>query len=418
MSGAITPSPVLSMTDIAALDRTDPFARTRALFDLPEGVIYMDGNSLGALPTAVKARVAEVVETQWGEGLIRSWNTHDWIDLPGRVGDRIARLIGAPPGTVTVADSTSINLFKVLVAALRLRPDRKVILTEKRNFPTDTYIAAGVAELLGPGYALREVEAREMAGALGPDVGVLMLTETNYRTGARLDMAALTRAAHAAGALTIWDLAHSAGAFPVDLGAADADFAVGCGYKYLNGGPGAPAFVYAAPRHLRGLRQPLTGWLGHAAPFSFGETYRPADGIAAMRVGTPPILSMSALDAALDVFEGVDLAALRLKADRLFDIFTGTLASVAPELELLTPKDPVQRGTQASLRHPEAYAVMQALIARGVIGDFREPDILRFGLTPLYLSHAEVERAAIIVEEVMRERAWDRPEFRQRAKVV
>ncbi len=406
------------MTDITELDRTDPFARTRALFALSEGVIYLDGNSLGALPVAVKARMADVVATQWGEGLIRSWNTHDWIDLPGHVGDRIAKLIGAPAGTVTVADSTSINLFKVLATALRLRPDRKVILTEKHNFPTDAYIAAGIAELLGQGHVLREVDAHDIAAALGPDVAVLMLTETNYRTGAKLDMTALTRAAEAAGALTIWDLCHSAGAFPVDLTGADADFAVGCGYKYLNGGPGAPAFVYAAPRHLEGLRQPLTGWLGHAAPFTFAGQYRPAEGIAAMRVGTPPILSMSALDAALDVFEGVDLVALRAKADRLFEIFTNKLAAVAPELELLTPTDPARRGTQASLRHPEAYAVMQALIARGVIGDFREPDILRFGLTPLYLCHAEVERAATIVGETMRDGAWDRPEFKARAKVV
>jgi kynureninase len=406
------------MTDIAELDRTDPFARTRALFDLPEGVIYLDGNSLGALPKAVKARMAEVVATQWGEGLIRSWNTHDWIDLPGRVGNRIARLIGAPDNTVTVADSTSVNIFKVLVTALRLRPDRKVILTEKRNFPTDAYISAGVADLLGQGHELREVEAEELAGALGPDVAVLLVTETNYRTGARLDMAALTAAAHAAGALAVWDLCHSAGAFPVDLIAANADFAVGCGYKYLNGGPGAPAFVYAAPRHLEGLRQPLTGWLGHATPFSFADTYQPAGGISAMRVGTPPILSMSALDAALDVFEGVDLGALKRKADQLFDIFTATVRTTAPGLELLTPTDPERRGTQVSLRHPEAYAVMQALIARGVIGDFREPDILRFGLTPLYLSHADVEGAARMLGEVIATNAWDRPEFRQRAKVV
>jgi kynureninase len=406
------------MTDIAALDAADPFARTLELFELPEGVIYLDGNSLGALPKAVKARMAEVVATQWGEGLIRSWNTHDWIDLPGRVGDRIAKLIGAAPGTVTVADSTSINLFKVLVTALRQRPERKVILSEKRNFPTDSYIAAGVAELIGRGHELRLVEAGEIEAALDADVAVLMLTEVNYRTGARHDMAGLTAKAHAAGALAIWDLCHSAGAFPVDLNGTDADFAVGCGYKYLNGGPGAPAFVYAAPRHLAGLQQPLTGWLGHAAPFSFAEDYRPAEGIAAMRVGTPPILSMSALDAALDVFDGVDLAALRAKADRLFELFTAEVKRLAPELEVVTPLDPALRGTQVSLRHPAAYAVMQALIARGVIGDFREPDILRFGLTPLYLSFADIQRAAEIVGEVMQTRAWDRPEYKVRNKVV
>ena len=406
------------MINPASLDATDPLARLRDQFALPEGVIYLDGNSLGALPRVVQERTAEVVATQWGEGLIRSWNTHDWIDLPGRVGDRIGRLIGAVPGTVTVADSTSINLFKALVTALRLRPDRKVILSEKRNFPTDAYIAAGVADLLGQGHELRLVEADELAGALTDDVAVLMLTEVNYRTGARLDMPALTKAAHNAGALTVWDLAHSAGAFPVDLGGAGADFAVGCGYKYLNGGPGAPAFVYVAPRHLAGLRQPLTGWLGHAAPFSFAETYRPAHGIAAMRVGTPPILSMSALDAALDVFDGVDLSALRTKADRLFELFTGEVARLAPELELLTPADPARRGTQVSLRHPQAHAVMQALIARGVIGDFREPDILRFGLTPLYLRYADVAEAAAILGDILAKRGWDRPEFRQRAKVV
>lgn len=406
------------MTDITALDAADPFARTRALFDLPDGIIYLDGNSLGALPRAVKARVNDVVATQWGEGLIRSWNTHDWIDLPGRVGERIAKLIGAAPGTVMVADSTSVNLFKALVTALRLRPGRKVILSERHNFPTDAYIAAGVAELLGQGHELRLVEAGEIPGALSDDVAVLMLTEVDYRTGARLDMAGLTAAAHAAGAPTVWDLAHSAGAFPVDLSRADADFAVGCGYKYLNGGPGAPAFIYAAPRHLDGLRQPLTGWLGHAAPFSFAETYRPAEGIGAMRVGTPPVLSMSALDAALDVFDGVDLTALRAKADALFELFTNEVARLAPELQLATPTDRARRGTQVSLRHPEAYAVMQALIAAGVIGDFREPDILRFGLTPLYLSFADVERAAGILGEVMRTGAWDRPQYKLRAKVV
>lgn len=406
------------MIDSAALDRDDPLAFARERFELPSGTIYMDGNSLGALPRGVKARVAEVVSTQWGEGLIRSWNTHDWIDLPGRVGNRIASLVGAAPDTVTVADSTSVNLFKVLVTALRLRRGRRAIVSEQGNFPTDGYIAAGVAELLGLGHELRLVPADGVAAALTDDVAVLLLTEVNYRTGARLDMAHLTARAHAAGALAIWDLAHSAGAMPVDLGGAQADFAVGCGYKYLNGGPGAPAFVYAAPRHLTGLRQPLTGWLGHAAPFSFAEHYRPADGIAAMRVGTPPILSMSALDAALDAFEGIDLHAVKRKADRLFDLFTTEVALRAPELALATPRDPAKRGTQVSLRHPEAYAVMQALIERGVIGDFREPDILRFGLTPLYLGFADVQRAAAILGEIVASGSWDRPEYKARAKVV
>jgi kynureninase len=399
-----------------ALDRTDPLAPLRQRFALPEGVVYLDGNSLGALPRTVAPRLAEVIGTQWGEGLIRSWNTHDWIDLPARLGHRIAGLIGAAPGTVVVADSTSINLFKVLAAALRLRPGRRVILSEQGNFPTDAYIAAGVADLLG--CELRLVAGEAVAAALGPDVAVLLLTEVDYRSGARHDMAALTAAAHAAGALAVWDLAHSAGAFPVDLAGAGADFAVGCGYKYLNGGPGAPAFVYAAPLHLAGLRQPLRGWLGHAAPFAFEAGYRPAAGIDAMRVGTPPILSMAALDAALDAFEGADLAALKQKADALFALFTAEVAALAPELELITPADPARRGNQASFRFAAGYAAMQALIARGVIGDFRGPDIMRFGFAPLYLGYAEVWHAAQQVGAVMAGREFEREAFRTRAKVV
>jgi kynureninase len=416
-SGRIS-STVLSPSMIAAMDRSDRLAFARERFALPEGIIYLDGNSLGALPKSVAPRIAEVVSQQWGEGLIRSWNTHDWIDLPARVGDRIAGLIGAPKGTVMVADSTSINLFKALAVALALRPDRRVILTETGNFPTDAYIAQGLAELIGQGHEVRAVPAVDLQSALGPDVAVLMLTEVNYSTGARLDMVTLTAAAHAAGALALWDLAHSAGAFPVELTRCAVDFAVGCGYKYLNGGPGAPAFVYVAPKHHDGLRQPLSGWLGHAAPFRFEAAYRPAKGIAAMRVGTPPILSLAALDAALDAFEGVDIAELRRKADRLFDLFVAGIEEVAPGLAVVTPRETARRGTQLCLRHPHAYAVMQALIARGVIGDFREPDILRFGLTPLYLSYADVVRAAEIIGEVIATGAWERAEYRQRSKVV
>ena len=419
-AGALLPCYHRSMLtpDLAALDRDDPLAPLRARFRLPEGIIYLDGNSLGALPADVPAHVAAVTETQWGEGLIRSWNNHDWIDLPARVGNRIAPLIGAAAGTVVAADSTSVNLFKVLVAALRLRPGRRVILTEAGNFPTDAYMADSVARLLAEEHEVRAVPASALPAALTADVAVLLLTEVNYRTGARHDMAGLTAAAHAAGALAIWDLAHSAGALPVGLATADADFAVGCGYKYLNGGPGAPAFVYVAPRHLATYAQPLEGWLGHAAPFAFADTYHRAAGIDAMRVGTPPILALSALDKALDAFAGVDLAAVKAKADRLFDIFLSTLAAEGQPLECLTPADPHRRGTQVSLRHPEAYAVMQALIARGVIGDFREPDILRFGLTPLYLRHVEVAAAARILAEILATRAWDLPQYRRRAKVV
>jgi kynureninase len=411
-------SMTFSPADIAALDAADPLASLRDRFEMPDGIIYLDGNSLGALPRGVRSRMDDVVARQWGRDLIRGWNVHDWIDLPGRLGDRIAPLIGAETGTVTVADSTSINIFKLLVVALKLRPDRRVIVSETGNFPTDLYMAEGVADLLGRGHALRTAPAAELAGLIDETVAVVLLTEVNYRTGARLDMAALTRRAHDKGALVIWDLAHSAGAFPVDLAGADADFAVGCGYKYLNGGPGAPAFAYVAPRHLPGLAQPLTGWLGHAEPFRFAEHYRPAEGIAALRVGTPAILAMSALDAALDAFEGADLVQVRHKADSLFELFVGTLDAAGVGLELLTPRDPTQRGTQVSLRHDSAYAVMQALIARGVIGDFREPDILRFGLTPLYLRHADVAAAAAVLVEVLQSDAWRDPRLAQRAKVV
>lgn len=408
----------MSISQTSPDDRADPLAGCRDRFAIPEGTIYLDGNSLGALPRAVPERVARVVAEEWGRDLITSWNRHDWIDLPRRVGERIAPLVGAAPGTLIVADSTSVNIFKLLAVALALRPGRKVIVTETGNFPTDVYVAGGIARLMGEGHEVRLADAAGLEAAISDDVAVVLLTEVNYRTGAKLDMAALTAHAHAQGALIIWDLCHSAGAFPIDLGGSDADFAVGCGYKYLNGGPGAPAFAYVAPKHLPGLRQPLSGWLGHRAPFSFAADYEPAVGIDALRVGTPPILSMSALDAALDAFEGVDLATVRRKADALFELFTTEVAARCPELELVTPRDAARRGTQVSLRHPEAYAVMQALIARGVIGDFREPDIMRFGLTPLYLSFADVARAAEILGEVMQTRAWDTPAFKRHAKVV
>lgn len=407
-----------TLGDAEALDIADDLAPLRGLFELPDGVIYLDGNSLGALPRSVKARVADVVERQWGQDLIRSWNTHDWIDLPSRVGNRIAGLIGAPEGTVTVADSTSINLFKALSMALYLRPDRRVIVSEAGNFPTDVYIAQGLADLLGQGHVLRLVEPGQLASAITRDVAVVLLTEVNYRSGARHDMRALTTYAHEMGALTVWDLAHSAGAVPVDLTAARADYAVGCGYKFLNGGPGAPSFIYVAPEHHHGLRQPLNGWLGHDAPFAFETDYRPALGIEAMRVGTPPILSMAALDAALDVFDGVSIARLKAKADMLFDVFVTEVEAQVPGLELVSPRDPVWRGSQVSFRFPEAYAVVQAMISRGVIGDFRGPDIMRFGLAPAYLRHADVWRAASVLAQIMRRSEWDRPEFKARAKVV
>jgi len=408
----------MTQPDAETADRTDPFAPWRGRFSLPEGIIYLDGNSLGALPRAVPERMARVVAEEWGRDLVTSWNKHDWIDLPGRVGDRIARLIGAAPGTVVAADSTSVNIFKLLAVALARRPGRKVILTEEDNFPTDVYIAGGLASLMGQGHEVRLAPAGGLAAAMDESVAVVLLTEVNYRTGARLDMRALTRRAHDAGALIVWDLCHSAGAMPVDLAGADADFAVGCGYKYLNGGPGAPAFAYVAPRHHDGLRQPLSGWLGHAAPFEFAAEYRPAAGVDALRTGTPPILSMSALDAALEVFDGVDLAGLKAKADALSDLFLGTVRAQIPDIVSLTPEAHELRGSQLNLRHHEAYAVMQALIARGVIGDFRQPDIMRFGFAPLYLSYFEVERAAMMLCQVIAGGEWDRPELKRRAKVV
>lgn len=400
------------------LDENDPLAAKKTAFSLPEGVIYLDGNSLGVLPAHVPDRMQQVIKKEWGESLIRGWNEYDWIDLPQRVGDKIARLIGAAPGTVVAADSTSINVFKVLAAALALRPERKVILSDNGNFPTDLYVASGLKDLLDQGHELRIVAPDEVEAAIGDDLAVLMLTEVDYKTGRKHDMKALTAKAHAVGALAIWDLAHSAGALPVDLAGAKADFAVGCGYKYLNGGPGAPAFLYVAPEHQDNVRPPLTGWMGHEAPFAFDLDYRPDTGIGRMRVGTPPVLSLSALDAALDVFDGVDMTVLRRKSVSLCELFLSEVEARCPELVLASPRDPEGRGSQISFRFDNGYALMQALIAHGVIGDFRAPDTVRFGFTPLYLSHADVVRAVDILETILTGRLWDRDEFKTKQKVT
>lgn len=410
----------LSRAACLSLDAKDPLAAMREAFVLPEGVIYLDGNSLGALPKATAARIADVIERQWGRDLITSWNRHHWIELPRRIGDKLARLIGAGPGEVVVADSTSINLFKVLAAALGLQPGRKVILSERENFPTDLYMAQGLIGLLGQGHALRLVEADEIPAAIGAETAVVMLTHVNYRTGAMHDMAAITAAAHDRGALMLWDLAHSAGAVPVDLTAADADFAVGCGYKYLNGGPGAPAFVWVAPRHQERFVQPLSGWLGHAEPFAFAAAYRPAPGIGRFVCGTPPVLSMTALEAGVDLLLAAEPAALREKSRSLTDLFIRALEqdSGGLGLTLLSPRDAARRGSQASFRHAAAYPVMQALIARGIIGDFRAPDILRFGFAPLYTRYVDAWDAAAALVDVLKSRAWDRPEFHRRAAVT
>jgi kynureninase len=403
-----------------ALDRTDPLAPLRDEFLLPPGVIYLDGNSLGALPRATAARVSRVIEKEWGEHLITSWNRHDWIGMPQRVGDKIARLIGAKAGEVVVAESTSINLFKVLAAALKMRPGRRVILSETENFPTDLYIAEGLVELLGQDYTLRLVAADDLEQALGADTAVLMLTHVNFRSGAIHDLAALTAAAHAAGALTIWDLSHSAGVLPVNLDAARADFAIGCGYKYLNGGPGAPAFVYAAARHHGQAAQPLYGWLGHAEPFEFAASYRPAAGIRQYLVGTPSILALAALEEGVDLLLRADLAQLRAKSQALTEAFIARVEArcAGMGLSLMAPRDPARRGSQVSFAHEQGYAVMQALIARGVVGDFRAPDLLRFGFSPLYTRHVDVWDAAEALRDVLATGAWRRPEFQQRAAVT
>lgn len=394
------------------------FTATRALFDLPEGVVYLDGNSLGPLPRAVPERVGRAMREEWGGMLISAWNRAGWMEMPRRVGDRIARLIGAEQGSVVMGDTLSIKVYQAIAAALDMNPERRVILSDSGNFPTDLYMAEGLCRTLGPGYALKVVAPEEVAGAIDESVAVLMLTEVDYRTGRRHDMAALTAQAHAAGVLTVWDLAHSAGAVPLDLAGAGADFAVGCTYKYLNSGPGGPAFIYVAPRHADRAVPALSGWHGHAAPFAFDQSYRPAAGIERMRVGTPPILQLAALDAALDVWDGVEMADIRAASLSLADRFIEGVLAACPDLRLVTPRDPALRGSQVSFAHPEGYAIVQALIARGVVGDFRAPDILRFGITPLYIGAAEIDRAVAIMAEVMEKGLWDRPEYKVRAAVT
>jgi kynureninase len=410
----------ITRADCEALDREDALAPLRGRFSLPEGVIYLDGNSLGALPVATPGRVAEVVAREWGAGLIRSWNDAGWMAMPARVGDKIGRLVGAAPGSVMVGDSTSVNIFKLLGAALAARPGRRVIVSEARKFPTDLYSAEGLAALLEQGHELRLVGAEGLADAIGDDVAVVMLTHVNYHTGAMHDMAALTRAAHAAGALVLWDLAHSAGAVPVDLAGCDADLAVGCGYKFLNGGPGAPAFLYVAPRLQAAMRYPLTGWLGHAAPFAFEGSYRPAEGIARTMVGTPPVLSLAALEVGVDIALEAPMAAVRAKSERQTGVFIEMLAARGGPwgFRLASPAAAARRGSQVCLAHDQAYAVMQALIARGVIGDFRAPDILRFGITPLYTRYVDLFDAAEALRAVMVRGEWRDARYRVRNAVT
>ena len=411
-----------SLESALARDAEDRLAPLRDGFALPDGVIYLDGNSLGALPRNVAARVASAVEGEWGQGLIRSWNEAGWIDLPARVGARIAPLIGADPACVVAADSTTVNLFKTVSAALALRPDRRRIVTETRNFPTDNYIAEGVIRQCGGRHELvHAADADAVIASLDADTALLMLSHVNYRDGAVHDMAGLTRAAHNAGALVIWDLAHSAGVLPLDLAGCDVDFAVGCGYKFLNGGPGAPAFLYAAERHHGGFAQPLSGWFGHADPFGFDPHYRPAGDITQYLCGTPPVISMVALEAALELWDKVDLRDVHAKSQALTDFFIELVEARCGGhgLTLVSPRDAARRGAQVSLSHPTAgYAIISALIADGVIGDFRAPDILRFGFAPLYTRFADVWHAVDRLAAILDGRLWDRPEFHARRTVT
>ena len=438
---------MISRDDCARRDAEDALAPLRDQFMLPEGVIYVDGNSLGALPRATAARVAAAVQQEWGDGLIRSWNDAGWITLPQRVGDRIGALVGAKPGECVAADSTSVNLYKVLSAASRIvkadAPTRRVIVSERQNFPTDLYIAEGLCRELGWTLELLEPAAivERLSADRGADVAILMLTQVNYRTGALHDMAAMTALAHSAGALAIWDLAHSAGALPVDLNGADADFAIGCGYKFLNGGPGAPAFVWAHPRHAGRFWQPLSGWMGHAAPFTFSPDYRPAAGIGRFLCGTPAVLSLTALECGVDTLHAADalggMAALRAKSVALTELFIALVDERCASLgfAVASPRDARARGSQVSLVHlgddgpSQGYAIVQALIARGVIGDFRAgtaadaygpdlPDILRFGFTPLYLRFVDVHDAVEHLVQVMATGEYREARFNQRSAVT
>ncbi len=404
---------------VRALDRSDDLAGFRERFDLPPGVIYLDGNSLGALPKQTAGRIANVVAREWGHGLIRSWNSADWIGAPARVGAKIARIVGAAPQEVIVADSTSVNLFKLLMAGVADRPGRSFILSEPGNFPTDLYVAQGVGKIVD-GVTLRTVPREDIAAAIDEDVAILMLTHVHYKTGARFDMAALTRAAQAKGALVLWDLSHSVGAVPVDLTAANADLAIGCGYKYLNGGPGAPAFLFVAARHQERLASPLSGWMGHAAPFAFGDAYQPAQGLRRFLCGTAPILGLAALESGVDLFLEADSAALFAKSQAMCTLMIELVVTrcAGLGLRLATPEDAAQRGSHVSFCHEQGYAVMQALIERGVIGDFRDPDILRFGITPLYLRYEDIWNAVENLREVLASGVFHDRKYEARAAVT
>ena len=398
------------------LDAADPLAPYRDRFALPAETIYLDGNSLGCLPKDTPARIAEVVGEEWGRDLIGSWNTADWIVMPQRIGGKIAPLIGAAPHEVIACDSVSVNLFKLIAAALQMQPGRKTVLSEPGNFPTDLYMIEGLEK---QGLATRRLAERDrILEALDEDVALLLLTHTHYKTGAVFDMAELTRAAHDKGALVLWDLSHSVGAMPVDLNGCEADFAVGCGYKYLNGGPGAPAFAYVAERHHASLAQPLTGWMGHARPFEFLDDYAPAPGTDRLLCGTPPILALAALEVGVDLIAEIGVERLFTKSQALSEFFRECLSERGIALELVSPEDPERRGSHLSFRHENAYALSQALIARGVVGDFRDPDILRLGFAPAYLRFEDMADAARTLADILETGEWKRPEYSERSAVT
>jgi kynureninase len=410
----------MNKDSIDFLDKEDPLRSHKKKFNLPPGIVYLDGNSLGALPKTVTQHIMEVVNNQWGQTLISSWNEFDWINLPIKVGNKIGQLTGAEHNSVICADSTSINLYKLLSAATLLNPDRKVILSDTGNFPNDLYIIQGLVKQLNNNFELRLVEPEEISSALREDVSVAVITEVDYRTGRKHNMANLTAISKTKGIKIIWDLCHSTGAFPVDLSGCGAELAVGCSYKYLNGGPGAPAFLYVSPELQESIQPPLSGWMGHEAPFSFDLDYRPGNGVSRNLCGTPGIISMSALDAALDVWKDVDLKLVRQKSQKLFNLFDDLVKELCPEtgLSLKTTFPESERGSQIAFSHPEGYAIIKALIDHGVIGDFRAPNILRFGLTPLYLSFGDVYRAVLILSEIMQKRIWDQPKYYKRSLVT
>lgn len=406
-------------------DQQDPLAGVKQQFELPEGVIYLDGNSLGVLPKAAKARSKEVIEEEWGKGLVSSWNKAEWFEMPINLGNKLSKLIGAKENEVVVTDTTSLNVFKALAAAIKIQqeksPTRKVIVSEREMFPTDLYMIQGLIELIQNGYELRLIdETLRLEDAINDDVAVLLLSHVNYRTGYLHDIAKTTALAHEHDVLTIWDLCHSAGAVPIDVHTGKADFVVGCTYKYLNGGPGSPAFIWVSPEYRNVFKQPLSGWWGHEKPFDMAVDYTPAHGVRRYLCGTQPIVSMALLECGLDVALSVEMEAVRHKSLALTDLFIELVETRCAGfgLELITPREHDIRGSHVSFTHPEGYAIIQALIERGVIGDYREPEVMRFGITPLYLSFTDIWDAVEILLDILKTKAWDQPKFQQRITVT